>query len=63
MGRWLTLMFVLLSLSACSVDNTDEKTRPAGVIPQHQLDALERAKNTEALIQEADKKRLEALEE
>jgi hypothetical protein len=53
---------VSLSLQACSGDNSDE-SKPVGVIPQYQLDTLERAKDTEAIILDADKKRLEQLGE
>lgn len=42
-------IFVLLCLSvvACS---SDKKEKPTGVIPEHQLQALEKAKETEDLM-------------
>ena len=54
---------VLLSLVACSGGKNSDASKPLGVIPQHQLEALDRAKNTEALIMHADKRRQEQLAE
>ncbi|MEH6556150.1 MAG: hypothetical protein V7459_12515 [Oceanicoccus sp.] len=60
--KLITWVVVLLSLLACSSENNSDDSKPLGVIPQHQLDTLDRAKNTEALILDADKKRREQLE-
>lgn len=54
---------VFLSLVACSGEENSDASDPSGVIPRHQLDALDRAKNTEALIMDADKRRQEQLAE
>ena len=54
---------VFLSLVACSGEKKSDASKPSGVIPQHQLDALDRAKNTEALLMDADKRRQEQLAE
>lgn len=61
--KLVSWVIVLLSLQACSSDNNSDEPKPPGVIPQYQLDTLERAKNTEALILDADKKRREQLRE
>jgi hypothetical protein len=61
--KFVSWVVVLLSLQACSGDNKSEESKPAGVIPQYQLDTLEQAKDTEAIILDADKKRLEQLGE
>ena len=50
---------VFLSLVACSGEENSDASTPSGVIPRHQLDAL----NTEALIMDADKRRQEQLAE
>ncbi len=59
--KLFTWAVVLSSLVACSGEHDSDESKPSGVIPQYQLDALDRAKNTEALILEADKKRREQL--
>ena len=60
-------------LLACSGSDKPEEETPAskvpdkqtgtGVIPKHQMDALNRAKNTESMLLEADEKRRKKLEE
>ncbi len=49
----VVLALTILS-SACSNEN---KAEPKGVIPEHQLKALEKAKNTEQLLLEAEANR------
>lgn len=56
-------------LAACSSGDEDagkrsanNKEKPQGVIPQHQLQALEKAKAVEQQLQEADAARREAIE-
>ncbi len=53
-------MVALISLIACSADN--KNTEQQGVIPQHQLQALEKAKATENLLQDADTERRQQLD-
>ncbi len=48
-------------LLACGSDESAEES--GGVIPQHQLDALEKAKGVEAMMQEADDQRRKEMEE
>lgn len=61
--RHLLIAAVFLSLIACSSDKKEEAT---GVIPEHQLQALEKAKQTEDLLkkekEEMDKKIQDASE-
>jgi len=58
----------VLFLSACGGDSTEqpaEKTPAAkngGVIPQHQLDAMQKAKDVGGVLQDADEKRREQLD-
>lgn len=59
--KLVSWVIVLLLLQACSSDNSGDESKPSGVIPQYQLDTLDRAKDTEALILDADKKRQEQL--
>ena len=48
---------VLLSVVACGA-----KEEPTGVIPQGHLDALEKSKNVENVLQDAQKKQLESID-
>lgn len=61
--RQLLLITLCCAVFACSTDNKEEAT---GVIPEHQLKAMEEAKKTEELmkkkLEEADKKIQEAVE-
>ncbi len=68
-------LFILsiVAVSACSGSespqqsgsetNIDKKEKPAGVIPQHQLKALDKAKGVEELLQETDQDRREKMDE
>lgn len=47
-------------LMACS--RQEDTKQPAGVIPQHQLETLEKAKQTEDLLKEKDEQRRKQLE-
>ena len=51
----------LLALTAACSDSSDAPS--SGAIPQHQIDALERAKNTEAMLMEAEQKRRQQMVE
>lgn len=52
----LAVMFAL-ALSACSQKNTEQPSeKPTGVIPQAQLDALNKAKNVENVLKQDEQK-------
>lgn len=53
-------MFASLFTLGCSPDTTTSEK--AGVIPEHQLKALEQAKQTDDLLKEAEKQRQKQLE-
>jgi outer membrane biogenesis lipoprotein LolB len=77
--RLLILMLTAVLLFGCGADDkveqqadlSDAQSHPAeesskktsGVVPQYQLDALERAGNAEALLLKADEERRKALEQ
>ncbi len=48
---------LLLSLSACGA-----KEEPTGVIPQGHLDAIDKTKNVENVLQDAQKQQLENID-
>jgi hypothetical protein len=48
---------LLLSVIACGA-----KEEPTGVIPQGHLDALDKSKNVENMLQDANKKQLESID-
>lgn len=54
-----------LTLSACSNKNTSENTTPQDVviIPQTQLDTLNKAKAVEGTLMQADKQRHEQIDQ
>jgi type IV pilus biogenesis protein CpaD/CtpE len=52
----LAAMFAL-ALSACSKNSTEQPSeKPTGVIPQAQLDALNKAKNVENVLKQDEQK-------
>ncbi|UTA47134.1 hypothetical protein L1F30_13305 [Simiduia sp. 21SJ11W-1] len=53
----LAFIVTTTAITACDSKPPQDDTQPDGVIPQHQLDALEKSKNVENLLKEADKKR------
>lgn len=56
-GQWIGAIAIVLAIAACSDNNTPSE-QPAGAIPQSQLDALDKAKNVEDVLQQqADKTR------
>ncbi|MEP5763629.1 MAG: hypothetical protein ABJ308_03515 [Halieaceae bacterium] len=55
----LIVCAMVLGLAACG-GAKDEK--PTGVIPQHQLDAMKKAENVEDVLQQAEDKRREAMD-
>ena len=57
--RNLILLVCVALLTACG-GSKDEK--PTGIIPQHQLDAMEKAKNVEDVLQQADLQRREEMD-
>lgn len=59
------ILMALLALSACGGDEPAKKpeAKNGGVIPQHQLDAMQKAKNLEDVLQQSEQQRREAVEE
>ena len=55
----MALAVSLLLLAGCG--GSDEE--PEGAIPQHQLDALKKAENVEDVMQQAQQKRQEQIDE
>lgn len=49
----LSLGVLVLAVGACSEKSADAD-KPQGAIPQHQLDAMEKAKAVEDTLKEAD---------
>ncbi|MDC0598806.1 hypothetical protein OAP18_03095 [Gammaproteobacteria bacterium] len=65
LNRTGMLLFVVIMsgpLSACS-DNNTEESEPTGVIPQGQLQALERANELGDVLQQSDEERRRQMEE
>jgi hypothetical protein len=63
--KYLIAIIVFGSLSACGGDkstSTTEDDTPKGVIPEHQLQALEKAKNVEDVLRESEQQRREELD-
>ena len=64
--RYAILITLCSLLFACGTDNKSEPEKAKGVIPEHQLKAVEDAKKTEELmkkkLQETDKKIQEAVD-
>ena len=54
-------VLTVVMLAGCGGDSETEK--PEGVIPEHQLKALEKAENVENLLEEADKARRSATDD
>jgi hypothetical protein len=53
----ISIAALLLSVIACGA-----KEEPTGVIPQGHLDALDKSKNVENVLQDANKKQLESID-
>jgi hypothetical protein len=53
----LSIAALLLSVIACGA-----KEEPTGVIPQGHLDAIDKSKNVENVLQDAHKKQLESID-
>jgi hypothetical protein len=53
----ISIAALLLSVIACGA-----KEEPTGVIPQGHLDALDKSKNVENVLQDAHKKQLESID-
>lgn len=63
--KYLIAIFLFGSLSACGGDkstSTTEDDAPTGVIPEHQLQALEKAKNVENVLRESEQQRRQELD-
>ncbi len=60
-GRIILGVLAVVMLAGCGGDSDAEK--PQGVIPEHQLNALEKAENVENLLEEADKARRSAMDD
>lgn len=55
--KTILLLLAITTLSSCSADKPEDAK---GVIPKHQLEALEKAKAVENTLLEASKKRMES---
>ncbi len=63
--KYLMVVFLFGILSACGGDKAEsvkEDEAPKGVIPEHQLQALEKAKNVEDVLRESEQQRRQELE-
>jgi len=60
--RYSILTLSLISALSCSTKSEEEKKKPSGVIPEHQLKALEEAKKTDELLQKTFEERNKQLE-
>lgn len=63
MIRYVLLGLLLSVLSACSSDDGEKEQQPQGVIPQHQLQALEKAKQVEDTLKQAEQERRDQLDQ
>ncbi len=64
--RVLLAAGLLLAIAACDKDRTlpaPQAEEPAGVIPQAQLDALNKAKAIEGTMQQAEQQRREQIDQ
>jgi hypothetical protein len=50
-------------LTACGSDSGNDSGKKQGAIPEHQLNALDKAKNTENVLLESEQKRKKEMEE
>jgi hypothetical protein len=63
MRNFCLLMSVVLLAACGSSDSGDtEASGDGGVIPQHQLDAMDKAKNVEDMLKQSDEQRREQLD-
>ncbi len=53
-----SVVIIAVLLSACSTDSSDEVS---GVIPEHQLQALEKAQGIEAQLKASEQQRLQQM--
>jgi hypothetical protein len=61
MMRLISVFACVLLLAACGASDSGDKEK-GGVIPQHQLDAMEKAKNLENVLQQSEEQRRKQLE-
>lgn len=63
--RSLLIVLTVALLTACGGDEPAKKpeAKNGGVIPQHQLDAMQKAKNLEDVLQQSEQQRREAVDE
>lgn len=57
---YLSLAAAIFLATAC--DSEDSNDRPATVVPEHQLKALEKAKDVEIILKEGNEKRKQEME-
>ena len=55
--RGLLLIVGIIVLSACGGSDSGNDEKPAGVIPQHMLSAMDKAEEVNKLIQEREEAR------
>jgi hypothetical protein len=60
MKKGLLALCAALALTGCS---DAEEEEPAGAIPQHQLEALEQAEAVEGMLQDAETRRREQMDD
>ena len=62
--RLISVFACVLLLTACGASDPGDKEAPGdgGVIPQHQLDAMEKAKNVEDMLMQSEQQRREQVE-
>lgn len=65
--RLSLVVAMVVAISACHKDKTlpepKAEEKPAGVIPQAQLDALNKAKSVEGTLMQADQQRREQVDQ
>ena len=64
MRKFCLLASVVVVLAACGASDSGDKADSGngGVIPQHQLDAMQKAKNMEDVLKQAEERRLEQMD-
>jgi hypothetical protein len=61
--RLVVVALFISILTACGSDSGNDSGKKQGAIPEHQLNALDKAKNTENTLLESEQKRKKELEE
>jgi hypothetical protein len=64
MMRLITVGAMVFFLAACGASDSEDKTSSGegGVIPQHQLNSMQKAKNVEDMLKQSEEQRREQID-